>query len=43
MLAKTFKFSTTRMQCVQDNQEDFTWVVMWARRVRRKELINEFG
>jgi len=30
-LDRTLKFSTTKMQCVQDNQEDFTWVVMWAK------------
>ena len=37
-LAKTLKFSTTKMQCAQDNQEDFTWVVMWARKVKEKEV-----
>jgi len=43
MLAKTLKFSTTKMQCAQDNQEHFTWVVTWARRVKGKEWTNEFG
>jgi len=42
-LAKTLKFSTTRMQYAQDNQEDFTWVVMWAIRVKEKEWTNAFG
>jgi len=32
MLAKTLKFSDTKIQCAQDNQEDFTLVVMWARK-----------
>ena len=31
------------MQCAQDNQEDFIWVVMWARRVKEKEWTNAFG
>ena len=43
MLPKTLKFSTTKMQCVQDNQEDFIWVVMWVRRVKGKESTNVFG
>ena len=43
MLDKTLKFSTTRMQYAQDNQEDFTQVVMQARRVKGKEWTNEFG
>jgi len=25
MITKALKFSTTKMQCAQDNQEDFTW------------------
>ena len=32
MLAKSLKFSTTKMQCTKDNQEDFIWVEMWASR-----------
>jgi len=43
MLAKTLKFSTTKMKCTQDNQENFTWVVMWARRIKEKERTNAFG
>ena len=43
MLAKTLEFSTTNMQCAQDNQEDFTWVVIWARRVKGKKWTNIFG
>jgi len=43
MLAKTPKFSTTKMQCAQDNQEDFDRVVMWAKRVKGKEWTNKFG
>jgi len=43
MLVKTLKFSTTKMQCAQDSQEDFTWVVIWARRAKEKEWTNEFG
>ena len=31
------------MQYAQDNQEDFTWVVMWAIRVKEKEWTNAFG
>jgi len=42
MLAKTLKFSTTRMQRVQDNHEDFIRVVMWARRVKEMEWTNAF-
>jgi len=36
MLTKTLKFATTKMQCAQDNQENFIWVAMWARRVRER-------
>jgi len=43
MLAKTLKFSTTKIHYGQDNQGDFIWVVMWARRVKGKEWTNEFG
>jgi len=43
MRAKTLKFSTTKMKCAQDNQDDFIWVVMWAKRVKTKEWINKFG
>ena len=28
--AKILKFSTTKMQCAYDNQEDFIRVIMWA-------------
>jgi len=42
MLAKTLKFSTTRMQCAQDNQEDFIWVLMWVKMVKGKEWTNAF-
>jgi len=42
-LNKTLKFSTTKMQSSQGNQEDFTWVVTWAKRVKGKEWTNEFG
>ena len=38
MLAKTLKFSTTKMQCAQDNQKDFIWVIMWVGRVKVKEV-----
>jgi len=41
-LDKTLKFSTTKMQCAQDDQEDFIRVVMWARRVKGNECTNEF-
>ena len=37
-LDMTLKFSTTKMQCAQDNQEDFIQVVMWATRVKGKEV-----
>ena len=36
MLAKTLKFSTTKMQCAQDAQEDFIWVIMWAKKGQGK-------
>ena len=36
MLAKTLKFATTSMQCAQDNQEDFIWVIMWAKKGQGK-------
>jgi len=42
MLAKARKFSTTKMQFAQDNQEDFDRVVTWARRVKGKEWTNAF-
>ena len=38
MLDKALKFSTTKTQCAQDDQEDFTWVVMWDKTVKRKEV-----
>jgi len=41
-LAKTLKFPTIKMQCAQGNQENFIWVVMWAR-LKKKEWTNEFG
>jgi len=28
---------STKMQCAQENQENFTWVVTWSRRVKGKE------
>jgi len=31
-----------RMQRAHDYQEDFIWVVMWARRVKGKEWTNKF-
>ena len=31
MLDKALKFSITKKQCVQDNQEDFDKVVTWAK------------
>ena len=31
MLHQIFKFSAIKMQCTQDNQENFTWVAMWAK------------
>jgi len=31
-----------KMQCAQNNQEEFAWVVTWAKRVKRKEWISEF-
>jgi len=31
------------MQCAHNNQEDFTWVVMWAKRVKEKKWTKEFG
>ena len=43
MLDKALKLSTTKMQCVEDDQEDFIWVIMWARRAKKKEQKNEFG
>ena len=43
MLAKTFKFYTTKMQCAHDNQEEFRWVVMWATGFKGKEWSNQFG
>ena len=43
MLDKTLKFSTTRMQYAQDNEEAFDRDVTWARRVKGKEWTNEFG
>ena len=42
ILDKTLKFSTTKIQCAQDNQEDFLWVIMWARRVKGMEWTNAF-
>jgi len=39
---KALKFHTTKMQCAQDNQEDFIWVVTWARKVKGKEWTNTF-
>ena len=36
MLDKALKFSTTKIQYAQDNQEDFIWIVMRARRVKGK-------
>jgi len=42
MLDKALKFSTTKIHCAQDNQEDFTWIVMWAIRVKGKEWTNVF-
>jgi len=41
-LAKTLKLSITKIQCAQDNQEDFIRAVMWARRVKEKEWTNVF-
>jgi len=41
-LAKILKFFTTKMQCAKDNQEDFIWVVMWAK-IRGKRWTNVFG
>ena len=38
----TLKFSYIRMQCAHGNQEDFSWVVMWAN-VREKKWTNVFG
>jgi len=43
MLAKTLKFSPTKIKCVENNQEDFIWVVLWAKRVKGKEWTNVFG
>jgi len=36
MLPKTFKFFTTKMQYAEDDQKDFIWAAMWARRVKGK-------
>jgi len=33
-LAKTLKFFIAKMQCTHDNQEDFTWVIIWAKKVK---------
>ena len=32
-----------KMQFAEDKQEEFTWVVVWARRVKGKELTHKFG
>ena len=32
MLPKTLKFSASKMQYAEDNQEDFIWVTMWAKK-----------
>jgi len=37
MLAKVLKFSTTKMHCAKYNQEDFIWVVTWAKVGERSE------
>jgi len=37
------KFSTTKMQYAQDDQVDFIRVVIWVRRVTKKEWTIEFG
>jgi len=42
-LPYVLKFSTTNMKYAKDNQEDFRWVVIWAKRVKGKEWKNEFG
>jgi len=31
-LAKTLKFSTTKMQYTEDDQKDLIWVLMWAKK-----------
>ena len=36
MLDKALKLSTTKMQCVEDDQEDFIWVIMWAKKGQGK-------
>ena len=43
MLAQTPKFSITGMQCAQDNQEDFIWVVMWVSAFGEKSGQLKFG
>ena len=43
MLAKILKFSTTKMHCTKDNQEDFAWVIMWAEQVRGKKWTTVLG
>jgi len=42
-LDKNLKFSTTRMKCAQDDQGEFSWVVMWAIRVKGKEWTINLG
>jgi len=42
-LDQALKFNTTKMQSAQDDQKDFIWVVMCARRVKEKELTNTFA
>jgi len=29
-LAEILGFYTTKMQCAQDNQEDFSWIIKWV-------------
>jgi len=43
MLDRALKLYTTKMQCAQDNQEDFDTVVTWARRFKGNEWTNAFG
>jgi len=43
MLAKLSNSLPLKMQRAQDNQKDFIWVLMWARRVKGKEWTNVYG
>ena len=43
ILAKTLKFSATKIQCAQENPEDFDRVVTSGRKVKGKEWTNAFG